>query len=272
LRLPLKKKLSFLADLPAHIVLFRGHLARLTTAGQAPLEPRCVQTDVPGVSVLFPRFPPVYFIVYGDQRGNWTADVRGLCCLRLGPAYQHPRPLHPSTICGAHRRVRGRSERGCWDGRGPSLPDPPHTLLHSIPYCKRHAPLLPATPTISSPTNFYPPPPGLGFNSYPNPMANGFYPYPPAPAPAPSDKKGNRQQGKKGQTPPKEKTGTPNNTLPHTSMSRPSKLHFYCHYHGWVITHGWTFGHGGHHGDACQFMKLSVNQSGEVGLAQAQSR
>ncbi len=37
LRLPLKKKLSALADLPAHIVTFRGQLARLTTAGQAPL-------------------------------------------------------------------------------------------------------------------------------------------------------------------------------------------------------------------------------------------
>jgi hypothetical protein len=37
--LPLKKKLSALADLPAHIVTFRGrgHLARLATAGQAPL-------------------------------------------------------------------------------------------------------------------------------------------------------------------------------------------------------------------------------------------
>jgi hypothetical protein len=38
LRLPLKKKLSSLADLPAHIVTFRGHLARLTTAGQGPLD------------------------------------------------------------------------------------------------------------------------------------------------------------------------------------------------------------------------------------------
>ena len=37
LRLPLKKKLSALADLPAHIVTFRGHLAQLATAGQAPL-------------------------------------------------------------------------------------------------------------------------------------------------------------------------------------------------------------------------------------------
>jgi hypothetical protein len=38
LRLPLKKTLSSLPDLPAYIVTFRGHLARLTTAGQAPLD------------------------------------------------------------------------------------------------------------------------------------------------------------------------------------------------------------------------------------------
>jgi hypothetical protein len=37
LRLPLKKKLSALADLPVHTATFRGHLARLTTAEQAPL-------------------------------------------------------------------------------------------------------------------------------------------------------------------------------------------------------------------------------------------
>jgi hypothetical protein len=37
LHLPLKKKLSALTDLPAHIVTFRRHLARLTKAGQAPL-------------------------------------------------------------------------------------------------------------------------------------------------------------------------------------------------------------------------------------------
>jgi hypothetical protein len=66
LRLPLKKKLSALADLPAHIVTFRGHLARLTTAGQeAPhSSARCVQT-VSGISVLFPRVPPLHFIVDG---------------------------------------------------------------------------------------------------------------------------------------------------------------------------------------------------------------
>ncbi len=36
-RLLLKKKLSFLPELPAHIVTFRGHLAGLATTGQALL-------------------------------------------------------------------------------------------------------------------------------------------------------------------------------------------------------------------------------------------
>jgi hypothetical protein len=47
----------------------------------------------------------------------------------------------------------------------------------------------------------------------------------------------------------------PNTNLPRTSLTRPSKQHFYCHFHGWVTTHGWPSGHGGYHGDPCQFMK-----------------
>ncbi len=70
-----------------------------------------------------------------------------------------------------------------------------------------------------------------------------------------TDRKAINKKGKKGQTPPKAKTGTPNTSLPRTSLSRPSKLHFYCHFHGWVTTHGWPSSNGGHHGDACQFMK-----------------
>jgi hypothetical protein len=53
------------------------------------------------------------------------------------------------------------------------------------------------------------------------------------------------KKDKKGQTPPR------------TSLSRPSKLHFYCHFHGWVTTHGWPSGHGGYHGDPCQFVMKS---------------
>ncbi len=37
LRLPLRKKLTAISDLPGHIVTFRGTLGRLATVGQAPL-------------------------------------------------------------------------------------------------------------------------------------------------------------------------------------------------------------------------------------------
>ncbi len=77
LRLPLKKKLSAIFELPAHIVTFRGHLARLATAGQALLVLDAYRLLLASLSP-FPVFYPVYFIVYGDQRGNWTANVRGL--------------------------------------------------------------------------------------------------------------------------------------------------------------------------------------------------
>ena len=55
LRLPLRKKLTAIADLPSHIVAFRGTLGRLTTVGQAPLE--------------------LDFIVYCGTRGNCAANV-----------------------------------------------------------------------------------------------------------------------------------------------------------------------------------------------------
>jgi hypothetical protein len=149
----------------------------------------------------------------------------------------------------------------------PSYPHSP-TANAMHPYYPPHQPYQVGLGKVEVGTTqqFLPPPPGLGFNPYPYPMANGFYPYPtPAAAPTPaqayslSDKKGNRQKGnkkdKKGQTPPEAKTDTPNTNLPRTSLSRPSKLHFYCHFHGWVNTHGWPSGNGEHHGDTCQFMK-----------------
>jgi hypothetical protein len=117
LRLPLKKNLSALvADLPAHIATFRGHLARLTTAGQAPLPLDAYRLFLASLS-SFPVFHQyaLYFIVDGAKRGNCTANVRALRQLHWGPALQHPRPIHTSTlrrlllVC---RRVRGVSERG----------------------------------------------------------------------------------------------------------------------------------------------------------------
>jgi hypothetical protein len=87
---------------------------------------------------------------------------------------------------------------------------------------------------------------------------------PPAPAPAPasSDTAGTKKKGKKkgNKTPPKEKTSTLPTTLPRTSLLRPSKMHFYCHQHGWVTTHGWPSGHGGHHGAPCMFMNARLSE------------
>jgi hypothetical protein len=104
------------------------------------------------------------------------------------------------------------------------------------------------------------------FTLLPLPHGQCNLPLPTCPSPYPCprliNKAGTRQRGKKqgkhgNKTPPKEKTGTLNTTLPRTSHLRPSKLHFYCHHHGWVTTHGWPSGHGGPHGDACMFMKSS---------------
>ena len=263
LRLPLKKKLSALADLPAHIVTFRGHLARLTSAGQAPLALDAYRLFLASLS----PFP-----VFHQYTLLWTM-ANGALAQQTFEAYaafildQHSNILAHSTLRPFAGNVEafgdGASEddgmRGDWDHIYPTPPQPSHP---QYPTANSMQPYYPQ-PQSYPPQQFLPPPPGLGYNPYPHPMANGFYPYPPpatAPAPAPApDNKGNRQRGnkrdKKDKTKPKEKTGTPNPNLPRTSLSRPSKLHFYCHFHGWVTTHGWPSGNGGHHGDPCQFMK-----------------
>jgi hypothetical protein len=262
LRLPLQKKLAALADLPAHIVTFRGHLARLNTAGQAPLALDAYRLFLASLSpfTVLHQYT-LLFTVQNGAIGQQTFEA--YTAYLLG---QHSNILAHSNLRPFAGNIEGYEDGASEDdGMGwdslyqtfspPSNPQYP-TANAMQPYYPPHQPY--------PPQQFLPPPPGLGFNPYPYPMANGFYPYPsPAVAPAPaysrSDKKGNRQKGnkkdKKGQTPPKAKTGTPNTNLPRTSLSRPSKLHFYCHFHGWVTTHGWPSGNGGHHGDTCLFMK-----------------
>jgi hypothetical protein len=73
LRLPLKKKLSAVFDLPSHVVTFRGILARLANAGQATLPFDVYRLFHPHP---LPRFPAVYSIVYCGERGNCATDVR----------------------------------------------------------------------------------------------------------------------------------------------------------------------------------------------------
>ncbi len=111
LRLPLKKKLAAIVDLPAHIVSFRGHLARLTAAGQAPLALDAYRLFLALLSP-FPVFlqNTMLWTVANGAIGQQTY-LRGICSLHSGPAFQHPCPFQPSTLRWQHRRVRGRSER-----------------------------------------------------------------------------------------------------------------------------------------------------------------
>ncbi len=228
LRLPLKKKLSAIADLPAHIVTFRGHLARLTTAGQAPLALDAYRLNLASLSP---------FSVFLQYTMLWTV-ANGAIAQQTFDSYaayilgQHTNILSHSNLRPFAGNIEGY-EDGASEDDGmmggdliyPTFPQPSYPQYP----CKCYAALLPSSPTLIPSSTIFTTP-GFGFNPYPYPMANGVYPYPPpavAPAPAysPSDKKGNRQKGdkkdKKGKTQPKAKTGTPNPNLPRTSLSRP---------------------------------------------------
>ncbi len=75
LRLPLKKKLFAVSDLPSHIVTFRGVVARLATAGQPLLQLDKWVPFGPHRPLPFPRFPPVRIVVYCGERSNCATDV-----------------------------------------------------------------------------------------------------------------------------------------------------------------------------------------------------
>ena len=128
LRLPLKKKLSALADLPAHIVTFRGHLARLTSAGQAPLALDAYRLFLASLS----PFP-----VFHQYTLLWTM-ANGAIAQQTFEAYaayilgQHSNILAHSTLRPFAGNVEafgdGASEddgmRGDWDQIYPNPPQP----------------------------------------------------------------------------------------------------------------------------------------------------
>ncbi len=182
MRLPLKKKLPSLADLPAHIVTFRGHLARLTTAGQAPLALDAYRLFLASLSP-FPVFHQ--YTLQSDSRPSrhmqptfWAST----------PPTSSPTPtFDPSRAISKGTYEDGASEN---DGMGgdliyPTSPPPSYPQYPTANAMQTYYPPHQPYP----PQQCLPPPPGLGFNPYPYPMANGFYPYaypPPAAAPAPA--------------------------------------------------------------------------------------
>jgi hypothetical protein len=74
LRLPLRKKLTAIADLPSHVVAFRGTLDRLTTVGQVPLALDAYRWFLTTLSPL-PCVPAVHFVVYCGTQGDCAANV-----------------------------------------------------------------------------------------------------------------------------------------------------------------------------------------------------
>jgi hypothetical protein len=159
LRLPLKKMLSALDDLPAHIVTFRGHLARLTTAGQAPLVFDAYRLLLASLS-LFPVFHQ-YALLWTMANGAIAQQK-----FEVYAAYilmQHSNILAHSNLLPFAENLEGY-ENGASedDGMGGDLiyPTPPPQSYFS-PYRKRNATFLPTSLD-------------LGFNPYPYPMAKGF--------------------------------------------------------------------------------------------------
>jgi hypothetical protein len=177
LRLPLKRKLAALADLPAHIVLFRGHLARLNTAGQAPL-------DLDAYRLFLASLSP--FPVFLQYTMLWTVanGAIGQQTFENYAAYilaQHTNILAHSNLRPFAGNIEGYGEGASEDdgmGGDQIYPTYPAPSYPTYPTANAMQPFYPPQQQYP-PQQFLPPPPGLGFNPYPYPMANGYYPYPP---------------------------------------------------------------------------------------------
>ena len=165
LRLPLKKKLAALADLPAHIVLFRGHLARLNTAGQAPL-------DLDAYRLFLASLSP--FPVFLQYTMLWTVanGAIGQQTFENYAAYilaQHTNILAHSNLRPFAGNIEGYGEGASEDdGMGGDQIYPTYP-----------APSYPTYPTANAMQPFYPPqqqyppqqflPPPLALVSTPTP-------------------------------------------------------------------------------------------------------
>jgi hypothetical protein len=121
LRLPLRKKLAAISDLPGHIVAFRGTLGRLATVGQAPLALDVYHWFLATLSP-FPVFQQ-YTLLFTVANGAIAQQTFEAYAAYVLPqmhnilAHSNPRPF----ICGKPRRTRGRGRRG-YDDWGPFVP------------------------------------------------------------------------------------------------------------------------------------------------------
>jgi hypothetical protein len=170
LRLPLKKKLSALADLPAHIVTFRVHLARLTTAGQAPLALDAYRLFLASLS-SFPVFHQ-YTLFWTVPNGAIAQQMFERYATYIGS--QHSNILAHSTLRPFAGNVEGYEDGASEDdgmGGHSIYPTSPH---HHTPNTLLPMPCNPITllTNLTLLHNFYHPP--LVSTLTPYPWSMGF--------------------------------------------------------------------------------------------------
>jgi hypothetical protein len=121
LRLPLRKKLTVISDLPGHIVAFRGTLGQLATVGQAPLALDVYRWFL-GTLSPFPVFQQ-YTLLFTVANGAIAQQTFEVYAAYVLPQLHNilAQSLQPSTLCGKPRRARGRGRRG-YDDWGPFVP------------------------------------------------------------------------------------------------------------------------------------------------------
>ncbi len=183
LRLPLKKKLSSLADLSVYIVTFRGHLARLITAGQTPLDLDAYRMFLASLSP-FPVFHQytLLFTMTNGAIAQQTFEVYAAYVLA-----QLTNILAHSTL----RPFAGNLE-GCEDGASEDdgmggdlvYPTPHPQFYPQYPTANTMQPFY-QQPQSYPPQHFLPPPPWPWLQPIPLPHGQWFLPIPPFPGPCP---------------------------------------------------------------------------------------
>jgi hypothetical protein len=173
LRLPLKKKMTALADLPAHIVAFRGHLARLTTAGQAPLALDAYRLFLASLSP-FPIFHQ-YTLLWTVANGAMAQQTfEAYAAYILG---QHANILAHFNLRPFVGNLEGYEDGASEDdgmGEDPIYPNPPPPAYPNTLLPMPCNPItLPTNPTLLN--NFYHPPLALGSTLTPTPWPMVFF-------------------------------------------------------------------------------------------------
>ena len=167
LRLPLRKKLTAIADLPSHIVAFRGTLGRLTTVGQVPLPLDAYRWFLATLSPfpVFQQYTLLFTVAHGAiaQQTFEAYAAYVLPQLHNILAHSNPRPFAGN--------LEGQEFGADEDVMTGDLLYPNPTPYPTINSAQQLYP-TPFYPTpygpYAQPQPYLPPPPGLGFSPHPS--------------------------------------------------------------------------------------------------------